>query len=155
MIERKSVLVSLAFLALLFVCVPSVLFNNAIRKYFSFMGHWSIASVPPSHNAQIPPMHPRFPGRRPDPAQPELRFVKFTVKIANAKSVNVAGDFNRWNQDSIALVKRAKNTWGTIIALPPGVYQYLYKIDGQIILDPLNPDTAMLGGKKVSVMTVK
>lgn len=155
MLERKSALVVLAFFALLFVSVPSVLFNNAMLKYFNFMGHWSVASIKPSRNAQLPPMHPRAPDQRADLAQPELRFVKFTVKIANAKAVSIAGDFNRWNRDSIALVKREKNTWATIIPLPPGVYQYLYNIDGQLILDPLNPDTAALGNNKVSVITVK
>jgi hypothetical protein len=155
MLEKKSVLLILAFFALLFVCVPSVLFNNAIFRYLNFIDNWSVASIKPSRNAQFPPMHPRAPDQRADMAQPELRFVKFAVKIANAKAVNIAGDFNKWNKDAIALVRREKNTWVTIITLPPGVYQYLYNIDGQLILDPLNPDTAMSGDKKVSVRTVK
>lgn len=153
--ERKSVLVAVTVVALLFISVPSVLFNNAIIKYFNFMGHWGVASIKPSRNAQLPPMHARAPDKRADLTQPELRFVKFSVKIANAKSVKIAGDFNKWNKDSLALVQREKNTWITIITLPPGVYQYLYNIDGQPILDPLNPDTAMLGDRKVSVKTVK
>ncbi|OGS07592.1 MAG: hypothetical protein A2270_09960 [Elusimicrobia bacterium RIFOXYA12_FULL_51_18] len=100
-------------------------------------------------------MHPRPADQRADLAQPEIRFVKFTIKIANAKTVKLAGDFNKWNQDSLTLVKHGKNTWGTVIPLPPGAYQYLYSIDGQLMLDPLNPETAMAGEKKVSVMTVK
>ncbi len=155
MLERKSALLILALFSLLFVSVPSVLFNNAIFKYFNFIGHWSVASIKPSRNAQIPPMHTRAPDQRADMAQPELRFVKFTVKIANAKAVSIAGNFNKWNKDSIALVRREKNTWATIITLPPGAYQYLYNIDGQLILDPLNPETAMFEDKKVSVRTVK
>jgi len=157
MLERKSVLIALAAAALFFVSIPSVLFNNAIRKYFNFMDNWSVASIRPSHNAQLPPMHPRTTDQRADFAQPELRYVKFTVKIANAKTVRLMGDFNKWNQESITLIKREKekNAWGTIITLPPGVYQYLYNIDGQIILDPLNPETAMRGEQKVSVITVK
>ena len=155
MLERKSVLIAFSFFALLFISVPSVLFNNAILKYFNFMGHWSVASIKPSRSAQLPQMHHRAQDQRADMAQPELRFVKFTVKIANAKEVKIAGDFNKWNKDSIALVKREKNTWVTIITLQPGTYQYLYNIDGQLILDPLNPDTALLGDKKVSVKTVK
>jgi len=146
---------ALALCALVVVSVPSMLFNNAIRKYFSFVGHWSVASVKPSRGALLPPMHPRTADQRADSAQPELRFVKFTVKIANAGSVKLAGDFNKWNQDSLALVRREKNSWGTILPLPPGIYHYLYNVDGQLILDPLNPETAMLDGRKVSVMTVK
>ena len=155
MIERKSVLIIVAFVALVFASVPSVLFHNALTKYFNFMGHWSVAAIRPSHNAQIPPMHSRPDQQRADNPQPELRFVKFTIKIANAETVRLAGDFNKWNMDSLTLVKREKNVWGTIIPLPPGTYQYLYDIDGQRMLDPLNPDTVMLGDRKVSVLTVK
>ena len=155
MIERKSILIVIAIIALIFVSVPSVLFHNALTRYFNFMGHWSVATARPSRNAQIPPMHSRPAATGTDTPQPELRFVKFTIKIANAKTVMLAGDFNNWSMDSLALIKRGKNVWGTLAPLPPGTYQYLYNIDGQLILDPLNPDTAMLGDKKVSVMTVK
>ncbi len=148
-------LIIFAALALAFVSVPSVLFHNALNKYFNFMGHWSVASIKPSRLAQLPPMHPRPTGQRADNPQPEIRFVKFTVRIANATTVKLSGDFNKWSPDSLALTKREKNAWGTVIPLPPGVYQYLYSIDGQLMLDPLNPETAMLEGRKVSVMTVK
>ena len=154
MIERRSVLAVIIFVALVFVSVPSVLFNNALTRYFNFMGHWSVATIKPSRNGQIPPMRPRAEKPRPD-LPPELRFAKFTIKIANAKTVRLAGDFNKWNADALSLVKRDKNVWGAVIPLPPGTYQYLYSVDGQMILDPLNPDTAMLGDKKVSVLTVK
>ena len=155
MLERKSMLLFLALFALAFVSVPSVLFHNALKKYFNFMGHWSVASTKPSRFAKFPPIHPRPADQRADLAQPEIRFVKFTIKIANAKTVKLAGDFNKWNQDSFTLVKHEKNTWGAVVPLPPGVYQYLYNIDGQLMLDPLNPETAISGEKKVSVMMVK
>ena len=155
MLERKSMLIVVAVVALALVSVPSVLFHNALTKYMNFMGHWSVASIKPSRSAQLPPMHSRPADQRADNRQPEIRFAKFTVKIANATTVKLAGDFNKWNPDSLALVKREKNVWGTVVPLPPGVYQYLYSIDGQLMLDPLNPETAMLGDKKVSVMTVK
>ncbi|MFA6433827.1 MAG: glycogen-binding domain-containing protein [Elusimicrobiales bacterium] len=155
MIERKSVLVVAALLALGLVSIPTVLFHNALTRYLSFMGHWSVATVRPSRNGQIPPIHLRTSAQRADNPQPELRFIKFTIKIANAKTVHLAGEFNKWDLNSLALVKRDKNVWGTIVPLTPGVYQYLYNIDGQVILDPLNPDTAVAGGKKVSVITVK
>jgi len=154
MIERRSILIIISVIALTLVSVPSVLFNNALNRYFTFMGNWSVASVKPSRNAIIPPMHPRA-GQRADRPQAELRFVKFTVKIAGAKKVKLAGNFNKWNRESIALTLREKNTWGAIVPLPPGTYQYLYDIDGQLILDPLNPETAMSADRKVSVVRVK
>ena len=155
MIERKSILIIIALVALGFVSVPSVLFHNALLRYFNFMGNWNVASIRPSRNAQTPPMHPRIDQQRADNPQPELRFVKFTVKIANAKKIGLAADFNKWSKDSLMLIQRDKNVWGTIVPLPPGTYLYLYSIDDQLMLDPLNPDTAMLGEKKVSVITVK
>lgn len=155
MLEKKSILAVAAFAALIFVSVPSVLFHNALSRYFKFMGHWSVGTIRPSHNASIPPMRHRPAATRADNPRSELRFVKFTVKIANAKTVRLAGDFNKWNSDSLSLIRRGKNVWGAILPLPPGTYQYLYNIDGQLILDPLNPDTAMLDDRKVSVLTVK
>ena len=82
------------------VSVPSVLFNNAIKKYFSFVGHWDVASVKPSRTTTIPPARARV--ERPDePPQPEIRFVKFSVKLAGAKDVRIAADFNKWNPDAL------------------------------------------------------
>ena len=155
MLERKSILVVFALAALALVSVPSVLFHNALTKYMNFMGHWSVASIKPSRFTQLPPMHPRLADQRADSPQPEIRFAKFTVRIANATTVKLSADFNKWNPDSLTLIKREKNVWGAVVPLPPGTYQYLYSIDGQLMLDPLNPETAMLGDRKVSVMTVK
>ena len=154
MMERKSLLLLLAAVVFLLVSVPSVLFNNAIRKYFSFVGHWNVASVKPSRSAIIPAMHGRA-DRSPEPPQPELRFVKFSVKIAGAKDVRITGDFNKWNPEALSLVKKDSRTWEAIVPLPPGRYHYLCRVDGQDVLDPLNPETEMESGRKVSVLTVK
>ncbi len=154
MMERKSMLLLLAAAVFGLVSVPSVLFNNAFRKYFSFLGHWDVASVKPSRSTAMPPMHGRA-GRAPEPPQPELRFVRFSIKIAGAKDVRIAGDFNKWNPDSLVLVRKGDKTWEAIVPLPPGKYNYLCRIDGQDVLDPLNPDTATESGRKVSVLTVR
>ncbi|MBI4802042.1 MAG: hypothetical protein HY796_05925 [Elusimicrobia bacterium] len=158
LVERKTALIILALAGVGIVSVPTVIFNRAVRKYFNFMGHWSVAAIKPSKNAQLPPMHARFPGQSAEMPQPELRFVKFTIKIINAKNVKtvkVEGNFNKWNPDALILAKADRNLWATILPLPPGVYQYLYNIDGQTILDPMNPETAAKDGRKVSVLTVK
>ncbi|MBU2574918.1 MAG: hypothetical protein KKH28_12655 [Elusimicrobia bacterium] len=157
-VERKTALIILSLIALCLISVPTVIFNSAVKKYFNFMGHWSVAAIKPSKTAQLPPMHGRIPGQTAEMPQPELHFVKFTIKITNSqsvKAVKVEGDFNKWNPDALILVKKDKNLWATIVPLPPGVYHYLYNIDGQTILDPMNPETAALGDRKVSVLTVK
>lgn len=154
MMERKSMLLLLAAIAFALISVPSVLFNNAIQKYFGFIGTWNVASVKPSRTTAIPPAHPRAE-RAVDAPRPELRFVKFSVKIEGAKSVSIAGDFNKWNPDSLQLVKKGSKTWEAILPLPPGRYKYVCRIDGQDVLDPMNPATDYESGKKVSVLTVK
>ena len=152
--ERKSLLMAAALAAFALVSVPSVLFNNAIKKYFSFIGHWNTAILKPSRSAAMPPLRGRA-DRRAEPPQPELRFVKFSVKVAGAREVKIAGDFNKWNPDALVLSRKDARTWEAIVPLPPGKYKYLCRIDGQDVLDPLNPDTDMESGRKVSVLTVK
>jgi len=154
MMERKTVLLALALLALAIVSVPSVLFNNAIRDYFRFINSWSVATVTPSRQARLPQTRHRD-RKNGELPQPELRFVKFSVKISGAKKVKIAADFNKWDPDALALVKKDRSTWETIVPLPPGKYRYLYNIDGQAILDPMNPDTDTDSGRKLSLLTVK
>lgn len=154
MMERRSMLLILALVAFTLVSVPGVILNDAIKKYFNFMGGWNTALIKPSRVQFMPPLRPRI--ERPDhPVRPELRFVKFSVKIAGAREVKIAGDFNKWNPDALALTKRAGNFWEAIIPLPPGKYKYLCRIDGQEVLDPLNPNTDTEGERKVSVLIVK
>lgn len=154
MIERKAMLMLVAAAAFALVSVPSVIFNNAIKKYFSFVGHWSVANVKPSRTGMLPPTRPRSE-RTEEPPQPELRFVKFSVKIAGAKEVKIAGDFNKWDPDALPLAKKGKDLWEALLPLPPGRYKYLCRVDGQDVLDPLNPDTEPDAGRKVSILTVK
>jgi len=153
-IERKAVLMALAFVAFALVSVPSVLFNNAIKTYFGFVGHWNVAVVKPTRSGVLPPTRQRG-GRPGEMPQPELRFVKFSVKVAGAKEVKVAGDFNKWNPEALVLKKKEGNRWEAMIPLPPGKYRYICRIDGQDVLDPLNPDTDLEAGRKVSLLTVK
>jgi hypothetical protein len=153
-IERKSVLLAAALAAFALVSVPSVLFNNAIEKYFTFVGHWNVAVLKPTRSGALPPARLRGE-RQSEPPQPELRFVKFSVKVAGAGEVKVAGDFNKWNPEALVLTKKDKNRWEAMIPLPPGRYKYICRIDGQEVLDPLNPDTVLEAGRKVSLLTVK
>ena len=154
MIERKALLILIAAAAFALVSVPSVLFNNAIKKYFSFVTHWSVANIKPSRTGILPPAHLR--AERPDePPQPELRFVKFSIKLAGAKEVKIAGDFNKWNPEALTLTRTDGKAWEALVPLPPGRYKYLCHVDGQDVLDPLNPDTDIEAGRKVSVLTVK
>ena len=154
MIERKSILLLLALAAFALVSVPGVIFNDAVKKYFSFMGGWNTATIKLSRLNSMPPTRPRRE-RPQEPEQPELRFVRFSIKIAGAREVKIAGDFNKWNPETLTLTRTNGKTWEALVPLPPGRYKYLCHIDGQDVLDPLNPDTDFEAGRKVSVLVVK
>jgi hypothetical protein len=57
---------------------------------------------------------------------------------ADARIVAVAGTFNGWNQSQY-LFERVGDEWICRISLPPGTYQYKFIVDGNWLVDPLNP----------------
>lgn len=138
---------------LILVSVPSVLFHKAFKKYFSFLYSWDVAVLKLNKTTTFP----KAPKKNHVPYAPphsELRFVKFSIKMPKAKSVKIAADFNKWKPNDLALVK-SKKTWKTVVALPSGEYKYLYKIDNEFVLDPLNPKTSHYNGQKVSLLVIK
>jgi 1,4-alpha-glucan branching enzyme len=58
-------------------------------------------------------------------------------QVAAARTVTVAGDFNGWQPEGLPLVQR-DGVWTIDLALPPGVYEYMFVVDGQQwVTDPL------------------
>ncbi|MCB0632445.1 MAG: serine hydrolase [Saprospiraceae bacterium] len=57
-----------------------------------------------------------------------------------ARSVQLAGDFNNWNNLSCPMV-RENGQWIGRVDLEPGTYHYKFIVDGVWILDPANPKT--------------
>lgn len=58
--------------------------------------------------------------------------------------VCIAGDFNHWSPDAHPMrFDESLGVLQTIIPLPPGSHQYSFIADGQWILDPHNPNTAL------------
>jgi 1,4-alpha-glucan branching enzyme len=58
--------------------------------------------------------------------------VTFEIK-ADADSVNLAGDFNGWDQAATALAKRKDGRFSTTLTLPTGqVYRYRYVLNGEV-----------------------
>lgn len=156
-IERKNLLIILAIFLFVFISVPSVIFNQAIKRYLNFLGLWAekpLNSTKPIYINQLPPIHKRTASIG-DLKQPELKFITFSIQINSAKEVFLAGDFNKWNKNSIKLVKKDKNKWETIIPLPPGSYRYVYYVDGKKTLDPLNSKTDKYENEEVSLLKVE
>ena len=55
--------------------------------------------------------------------------VRLTFYSPQARSVAVAGDFNKWRTDSDEM-KRLDGMWSVDLKLKPGVYAYSFVIDG-------------------------
>ncbi|HYG79041.1 MAG TPA: M56 family metallopeptidase [Pyrinomonadaceae bacterium] len=89
--------------------------------------------------------------------QPSLRGnVTFRLSGSpNARIVAVAGTFNNWNQSQF-LFERVGNEWVCKISLPPGEYEYKFIVDGDWLVDPLNPEMRNDGrGHINSVLVVR
>lgn len=81
-------------------------------------------------------MYPSYADLVVNPA-PEVQ-VRFVFTQPGTRDVRLVGDFNNWDTNGIPLFDRSNNgVWSTILSLPPGVYQYMYIVDGQTwVTDP-------------------
>ena len=73
---------------------------------------------------------------------PEAVEVTFTYKpVISVEKVNLAGDFNDWNPEEIALFdKNGDGTYETTLTLSPGEYQYKFIINDETWIKPPNAD---------------
>lgn len=69
-------------------------------------------------------------------APPQEKQVEFSLFVPQAKSVGVAGTFNRWNPVAFSLQKDLQGNWRGSIPLKPGRYQYRFYVDGKWADDP-------------------
>jgi 1,4-alpha-glucan branching enzyme len=61
---------------------------------------------------------------------------EFFFSAPEANSVQLVGDFTRWQSKPINLVKQADGVWKTSIALAGGTYHYRFLVDGTWCDDP-------------------
>jgi 1,4-alpha-glucan branching enzyme len=65
--------------------------------------------------------------------------VQFRLGEAEAQEVALVGDFNGWRPGH-RLHQVAAGVWSVDVALEPGVYSYVFVVDGkELRLDPLAP----------------
>lgn len=69
-------------------------------------------------------------------AAKSLREVEFCFESATAKTVHLAGDFNKWATDSLPLRKDSSGHWRVRVPLAPGPHQYRFVVDGLWVDDP-------------------
>ncbi|HUF35681.1 MAG TPA: glycogen-binding domain-containing protein [Gemmatimonadales bacterium] len=72
-------------------------------------------------------------------AVPARVLVQFRLGDADAREVALVGDFNGWRPEQ-RLHQVAAGVWSVDVALEPGVYNYVFVVDGTSMrLDPLAP----------------
>ncbi|HTY88136.1 MAG TPA: hypothetical protein VMB80_11770 [Candidatus Acidoferrum sp.] len=54
----------------------------------------------------------------------------------DAKSVNLAGDFNDWDQTALPMQRQPDGWWFAQVPLTHGHHPYLFLVDGKPELDP-------------------
>jgi 1,4-alpha-glucan branching enzyme len=136
--------------ALLLVCIPSATFLDALSRYRRYLSGVDASTLRPSRVRFIP----HRGGKRVEPKK-ELDFVDFALKRPKARRVELAGDFNGWNEKALPMLRGDDGSWQVSVPLPKGRHLYLFVIDGQAELDPANPETAVTSGRKASVRVVK
>jgi hypothetical protein len=78
------------------------------------------------------------PSRQPA-AAPSRMVVQFRVSDREAHQVALVGDFNGW-RPAHQLRRTGDGVWAVDVALEPGVYNYVFLVDGATVrLDPLAP----------------
>ena len=72
-------------------------------------------------------------------ANPQRVVVQFRVSERQARQVALVGDFNGWRPEH-RLRRTGDGVWSVDVALEPGVYNYIFIVDGTTLhLDPLAP----------------
>lgn len=81
--------------------------------------------------------------------------VVFTYSDSTARQVFLAGDFNDWKTDDLAMERKSDGIFRKLVKLSPGRYEYKFIVDGKWKNDPDNPNTVSdpYGGKN-SVLVV-
>ncbi len=81
----------------------------------------------------------------PSPVSPRIGSegtVTFLFHSLPGRAVSVAGDFNNWNPFWNRLVETRPGEYRLSLRLPAGRHYYYYRVNGERVLDPINPETA-------------
>jgi len=103
-------------------------------------------------------------GTRGVPALPALQavapaqtvYMRVALLNPRAESVTIAGDFNGWDPQSLPLRRADNGLWTITIPLKPGRYEYMYRVDGKWVTDPLASEFSPDGfGEENAVLNVQ
>jgi cyclomaltodextrinase len=98
--------------------------------------------------AAVPPLLPQGP---------ESRLVEFRYAPPGpASSVSVVGQFNAWDRAAFPMRQAADGAWVGAWRIEPGVYQYLFVVDGaRWVRDPSAPSAPDANGNVNSLLVVE
>lgn len=96
-------------------------------------------------------------GLSPSAGAEQAVLVRFALKAPGAHQVALVGDFNSWGVHETRLQDPEEGeVWHIVLPLKPGVYQYMFVVDGKTWMpDPLGNETVDDGfGHRNSLMKV-
>jgi len=82
--------------------------------------------------------------------------IEFTLDMPQAKTVAVAGTFNRWQP--MPMRKSSSNgKWRASVILPPGKYEYRFIVDEEWVDDPQAKESVVnpFGGRNAILVVAK
>lgn len=98
---------------------------------------WNVAAVATAVILILVGVGALLQGQRKDqvavsaPSQIEtVKTVTLSLRAPQAKAVSLAGDFNKWSAEEGKMQKRSDGTWTIEVPLKPGVYHYMFVVDG-------------------------
>jgi 1,4-alpha-glucan branching enzyme len=68
--------------------------------------------------------------------------VNFACFAPKARVVTIAGNFNRWDKDSVPMARQPDGAWTIQLQMNHGHHQYAFFVDGHAALDPKATGTA-------------
>jgi 1,4-alpha-glucan branching enzyme len=87
---------------------------------------------------------------------PKTKKTSFKIKIPDAQSVALAGDFNNWSTQTDMMKKGKDGVWKIDLLLKAGEYQFRYFVDNHYwINDDETPQIANAFGTDNSVAAIK
>jgi 1,4-alpha-glucan branching enzyme len=87
---------------------------------------------------------------------PTTRKTTLKIKLPDARSVAVAGDFNKWSTQADLMKKGKDGVWKIDLALKAGEHQFRYFVDDNYwVNDDEAPQVANAFGTDNSVASIK
>lgn len=65
------------------------------------------------------------------PQKEAVKTVIVNFYAPQARTVSVAGDFNKWSADEGVMKRQENGTWTIEVPLKPGAYHYMFVVDGE------------------------